>query len=144
MSTCILCAVDMSQHEPDAEVLKVAAKLAALDGAQLDVITVVPSFGAGEVPDFFPKDYHKHALAETSERLKAFVKKVLGDEADAKVRHEVATGKVYQEVLHAAEVAGSDLIVIGSHRPSARDYLLGTNAAKVVRHAPVSVYVVRG
>ncbi|MBR9653090.1 universal stress protein [Thalassovita aquimarina] len=143
MSNCILCAVDMSQHEPETEVLKVAAKLAALDGAQLDVITVVPSFGAGEVPDFFPKDYHHKAVEKTAKRLKGFVRKVLGDEVDAGVRHEVATGKVYQEVLHAAEVAGSDLIVIGSHRPSARDYLLGTNAAKVVRHASVSVYVVR-
>lgn len=143
MSTCILCAVDMSEHAPDRKVLEEAAKLAALDGAQLDVITVVPDFGAGEVPDFFPKDYHQSALAETVERLKRFVKTVLGEERAAKVRHEVATGKVYQEVLHAAEVAGSDLIVIGSHRPSARDYLLGTNAAKVVRHAGISVYVVR-
>ena len=143
MSTCILCAVDMSEHAPDSKVLQEAAKLAQLDGAQLDVISVVPSFGAGEVPDFFPKNYHEEAVDQTVARLKAFVKSVIGAEAAAKVRHEVATGKVYQEVLHAADLAGSDLIVIGSHRPSARDYLLGTNAAKVVRHANVSVYVVR-
>jgi len=143
MSTCILCAIDMSQHEPETKVLEEAAKLARVDGAQLDVMTVVPDFGAGEIPDFFPKGYHKQAVGETVERLKAYVKSVIGEEMAAKVRHEVGTGKVYQEVLHAAELAGSDLIVIGSHRPSARDYLLGTNAAKVVRHADVSVYVVR-
>lgn len=143
MSTCILCAIDMSQHEPETKVLEEAYKLAKLDGAQLDVITVVPDFGAGEIPDFFPKGYHKAAVTETLEKLKDYVMSVIGTEAAEKVRHEVATGKVYQEVLHAAELAGSDLIVIGSHRPSARDYLLGTNAAKVVRHAEVSVYVVR-
>ncbi|MEC8040969.1 MAG: universal stress protein [Pseudomonadota bacterium] len=143
MSSAILCAIDMSEHSPDKRVLEEAAKLARVDGAQLYVITVVPDFGAGEIPDFFPKNYHAKAVDETVSRLKAFVKSVLGEELPFKVRHEVATGKVYQEVLHAAELAGSDLIVIGSHRPTARDYLLGTNAAKVVRHAEVSVYVVR-
>ncbi|MBT6187404.1 MAG: universal stress protein, partial [Rhodospirillales bacterium] len=30
-----------------------------------------------------------------------------------------------------------------SHRPALKDYLLGPNAAQVVRHADVSVLVVR-
>jgi nucleotide-binding universal stress UspA family protein len=55
----------------------------------------------------------------------------------------VATGKAYEEILHAAREAGSDLIVIGSHKPELRDYLLGPNAARVVRHSKCSVYVVR-
>jgi nucleotide-binding universal stress UspA family protein len=37
----------------------------------------------------------------------------------------------------------ADLIVVGSHRPAMKDYLLGTNAARVVRHAHCSVLVVR-
>jgi nucleotide-binding universal stress UspA family protein len=32
---------------------------------------------------------------------------------------------------------------MGSHRPNMSDYLIGPNAARVVRHAPVSVLVVR-
>ncbi len=32
---------------------------------------------------------------------------------------------------------------IGSHRPELKDYLLGPNAARVVRHANCSVLVVR-
>ena len=39
--------------------------------------------------------------------------------------------------------AEADLIVVGSHRPAMRDYLLGTNAARVVRHAHCSVLVAR-
>ena len=37
-----------------------------------------------------------------------------------------------------------DLIVMASHRPELKDYLIGPNAARVVRHADCSVQVVRG
>lgn len=59
------------------------------------------------------------------------------------VRHVVGRGTVYEEILRIAGEIGSDLIVIGSHRPELKDYLLGPNAARVVRHADCSVLVVR-
>ncbi|MDH3475684.1 MAG: universal stress protein [Rhodospirillales bacterium] len=37
----------------------------------------------------------------------------------------------------------ADLIITGSHKPNVSDYLLGSNAARVVRHASCSVFVVR-
>ncbi len=36
-----------------------------------------------------------------------------------------------------------DCIVIGSHKPGLSDYLLGSTAARVVRHAPCAVHVYR-
>ena len=39
--------------------------------------------------------------------------------------------------------SASDLIVVGSHRPSMATYLLGSNASTIVRHARSSVLVVR-
>ena len=56
----------------------------------------------------------------------------------------VRMGAVYNEVLHEAGKIGADLIVVGSHRPTTANYLLGSNAATIVRHAPCSVLVVRG
>jgi len=50
---------------------------------------------------------------------------------------------IYAEILGAAEAAEADLVVVGSHRPAMKDYLLGTNAARVVRHARCSVLVAR-
>ena len=50
---------------------------------------------------------------------------------------------IYAEILRVAEEAEADLIVVGSHRPAMKDYLLGTNAARVVRHARCSVLVAR-
>ena len=144
MTKSILVAVDLSQADPDEKTLRLAGELARFHGAQLDVVTVVPDLGVGQVSSFFPADYEHKAVQETKDRLAAFCAKVLGDKADAGVRHEVAHGKVYREVLRAAQAAGSDLIVVGSHQPDPlRDYLLGTNAAQIVRHSTCSVYVVR-
>ena len=37
----------------------------------------------------------------------------------------------------------TDCVVIASHRPGLQDYLLGSTAARVVRHAACSVHVLR-
>lgn len=143
MSTAVLCAVDISQQETDRVVLEAAAKLAAIDGARLDVITVLPDYGLSMVGSFFKEGFHDKAVAETQTALTAFAEQVLGTEHNANVRHVVATGTAYEEILNAAEQAESDLIVIGAHKPDLKDYLLGPNAARVVRHSKTSVFVVR-
>ncbi len=55
----------------------------------------------------------------------------------------VADGTIYVGILDLAANIEADLIIMASHRPEMRDYLLGANAAKVVRHAKCSVMVVR-
>lgn len=143
MTKTILCAVDITRPDEEKEVLTTAAKLAAADGGQLDVITVVPDFGMSVVGAYFQDHHVKSAKNDAGDILKKMTKDILGDEADAKVRHIVAMGTVYEEVLRAAKIGKSDLIVIGAHRPDLKDYLLGPNAARVVRHSTCSVYVVR-
>jgi nucleotide-binding universal stress UspA family protein len=60
-----------------------------------------------------------------------------------RVSSTVRSGSVHTEVLDEAEKFGADLIVVGSHRPSMATYLLGSNAASMVRHSRCSVLVVR-
>jgi nucleotide-binding universal stress UspA family protein len=143
MTNSVLCAVDISNGDLDVNVLKTAAALADQDNAQLDVVTVLPDFGESWVSGFFQADFHEKALEEAQAKLSELCISALGDERNAKIRHVVATGTAYQEILKTAESAGSDLIVIGAHKPDLKDYLLGPNAARVVRHSTVSVYVVR-
>ncbi|MEX0368005.1 MAG: universal stress protein [Ruegeria sp.] len=143
MTKSVLCAVDISNGDHDAPVLKQAARLADLDGAQLDVVTVLPDFGERWVSGFFEPDFHEKAVAEAHDQLVHLCAAALGEERNASIRHVVATGTAYQEILKTAEGAGSDLIVIGAHTPDLKDYLLGPNAARVVRHSSASVYVVR-
>jgi nucleotide-binding universal stress UspA family protein len=124
-------------------VLEEAARLAGLYGAQLDVITVVPDYGMSVVSNFFDKSYHDKAVEEARRRLNELVERALGAEANEKVRHIVATGNAYEEILHVAETDGAQLIVVGAHKPDFKDYLLGPNAARIVRHSNCSVHVVR-
>lgn len=56
---------------------------------------------------------------------------------------EVVSGHSGATILDYAESAGSDLIILASHRPAMSDYLLGSTAHHVVRHAKCSVHVVR-
>ena len=60
-----------------------------------------------------------------------------------KIRHVVATGRIYEEILRLATQTDAGLIVVGAHKADLKDYLLGPNAARIVRHANCSVYVVR-
>ncbi|MRU15799.1 universal stress protein [Roseovarius sp. A21] len=143
MTGPVLCAVDISNPHRDDNVLKAAARQAALDAAQLDVITVVPDYGMSVVGTYFDQSHHDKAVEEARKRLNDLVSEVLGDEANTKVRHIVATGNAYDEILRVAEADKASLIVIGAHKPDFKDYLLGPNAARVVRHSNCSVYVVR-
>lgn len=143
MKATILCAVDVSEGREDNPVLKEAAKLAALNNAQLDVVTVLPDYGTSWVGSFFEPHHHEHAVEEARQALDEMIGKALGESRNEKVRHLVLTGNTYEEILKAADEIGSELIVIGAHKPDIKDYLMGPNAARVARHAHCSVYIVR-
>jgi nucleotide-binding universal stress UspA family protein len=56
---------------------------------------------------------------------------------------EVCFGSIGHEILRTAHDCGTDLVVMASHRPEMRDYLIGPNAAHVAQHAKCSVLVLR-
>jgi nucleotide-binding universal stress UspA family protein len=56
----------------------------------------------------------------------------------------VTDGKAYEAILRVAKQLKVDLIVMASHkRKRAEDYILGTNAMRVVQQSKRSVMVVR-
>ena len=63
--------------------------------------------------------------------------------ADLAMEQAIRHGSVYGEILRYARDVQADLIVMASHKPELKDFLLGPNAAHVVRHADCSVWVVR-
>ena len=96
-----------------------------------------------QVGAFFGKDHHDKMVGEAKDHLNILVSKALGPTQNEKVRHVIATGRAYEEVLNLAKKTDASLIVVGAHKADLADYLLGPNAARVVRHAKCSVYVVR-
>lgn len=91
--------------------------------------------------EFLPASYDEEARAEAEAKLKEMAKTV--GLPEGKVSTALRIGGIYHEVLDEAKSYGADLIVVGSHRPSMATYLLGSNAANIVRHAQCSVLVVR-
>ncbi len=141
MFKTILVPIDVDQESSWTRALPVAEQLAKDYGASLHAISVVPTMGMSIVGSFFPPDFEKKALAAAQTKLDDVLAKASGD-AGSITRH-VAHGTIYEEVLGAAERLGCDLIVMTSHRPELKDYLLGPNAARVMRHAKQSVFIVR-
>lgn len=137
----ILLAVDINDESSWKKALPTAVDIAKAAGAALHVITVVPDFGMSVVKGFFPDDFKDKALDDANEKLAQFCAEHVPRELNA--THGVGYGRVYEELLRVAEERGADLIVLASHRPELSDYLLGPNAARVVRHAGCSVLVVR-
>jgi nucleotide-binding universal stress UspA family protein len=137
----ILLPVDLSDEHSWRKALPTAIALCTTFQAELHVMTVVPEFGLPMVGQFFPEGYEAKAHAHVAAQLEDFVAEQVPE--DVAVQRIVAAGKIYQQILRVAEQIGADLIVMGSHHPELSDYLLGPNAARVMRHADCSVMVVR-
>jgi nucleotide-binding universal stress UspA family protein len=141
MPRTILLPIDLSDKGSWERALAEALSLLG-DKGILHVVSVLPDFGMAQVSDFFDRNFEKDALAGFGKSLADWVEKHVPDKVE--VHPHILHGTIYDEILRAAEKLKVDVIVMGSHRPEFKDYLLGPNAARVVRHADCSVYVVRG
>lgn len=136
----ILLPVDLSHPDANDKAMHTAQQIARDYGAVLHVLSVVPpidAFAAG----FFPDGHVQQMTQAAQDRLHAYT-----GQADLKgvnVQHIVAHGAIYDQILAMAETAKADLIIMASHRPELSGYLIGPNAARVVRHAHCSVMIVR-
>ncbi|EBA12139.1 universal stress protein [Roseobacter sp. CCS2] len=59
------------------------------------------------------------------------------------VKGVIVKGHSGRTIVDTATSMKADCIVLGSHKPGLIDYLLGSTAARVVRHAPCAVHVAR-
>jgi nucleotide-binding universal stress UspA family protein len=137
----ILLPIDLNSIETQETAVGMAVQLAQTFGAKLHVMSVVPNFGVGVVSTFFPEDYEQKVMTAADAELQDFLRQRMPEGIE--VDHAVANGTIYKEVLDFAGQIQADLIVMASHRPELKDYLIGPNAARVVRHADCSVLVVR-
>ncbi|MEM6462971.1 MAG: universal stress protein [Pseudomonadota bacterium] len=136
----ILACVDVGDEESAEKVINAALEVTVSDDT-LHVMCVVPDYGKSIVGTFFPPEHEKDMIEHATEALHAFTAKHVPE--NTRIQHITAHGNIYEEIIAAANTCNADLIVVGSHRPALKDYLLGPNAARVVRHARQSVLVVR-
>lgn len=137
----ILLPVDITEPDSWKHALKAAVEYAQAFGSVLHVMTVVPDSGMSMVSQYFSKDAVLKIIENTNRALHKFVEDNIPP--GIKVQHIVTTGNVYESIINTADKINTDLIVMSAHRPELKDYLLGPNAARVVRHSSKSVLVVR-
>ncbi|MFA8442009.1 universal stress protein [Yoonia sp.] len=143
MTGTVLAAIDLAHPENHPKILKEAQTFAELRGASLTVVTVIPDFGMSIIGTYFQEGAEQKALQDAAKTLHEAVTSVLGKTADDQIKHVVCHGAAYEQILTTAEKFKAVLIVMAAHRPEFRDYLLGPNAARVVRHSNCSVLVLR-
>ena len=141
MYSNILLPVDLGNESSWVKALPTAIKFCEAFGAILHVMTVIPDFKSSVMTQFLPEDHEDKILVTAKEVLHKFVLERVPE--NITVHHVVADGTIYKSIIDVAEDVGADLIIVGSHRPELKDYLLGPNAARVVRHSFKSVLVVR-
>ncbi len=83
----------------------------------------------------------EEAVARALQGAKDALAARIADHPDLK--SALIKGHSGRAIIDYAEEIGADCIVVGSHKPELRDYLLGSTAARVARHAPCSVHVLR-
>ena len=132
----ILVPVDLSQKDAASAALA-EARRADSDAAivLLYILPRIPVYLATNIP----KDVLEGHAKEADTDLRKFAEENGVGDAEIVLR----TGAPGREILNYAADTGFDLIVIASHDPGWEDFLLGSVAAKVVRHAPCSVHVIR-
>jgi nucleotide-binding universal stress UspA family protein len=142
MYTNILVPIDLDDKYSWQICLKKALQIKVVyPDAKIHILTVIQTF-VGIMEDFFPQEWLEGVQVKVMEELQKIVANEIPKNIDVSLH--VASGVVYQAILDKAEEIKSDLIIISAHHPDRRDYLLGPSAARVVRHADVSVLVVRG
>ncbi len=137
----VLLAIDLDDQDSWRKALPAAIEVCKRPNGRLHLLTVLPGYGMSIVGQAFPADYEAQAKQKASEQLKKFI----GDHVPEDIQADalVDEGSIYDGILRTSKKVNAGLIVVAAHRPEFKDYLLGPNAARVVRHADCSVLVVR-
>ena len=83
----------------------------------------------------------KEVVAESLERAKTALAERIGPAKD--VETVLLKGHSGRAVTEFAKKIEADCIIVGSHKPGLSDHFLGSTAARIVRHSPCSVHVLR-
>ncbi|GAA6163257.1 universal stress protein [Pelagimonas sp. KU-00592-HH] len=132
----ILVPVSFDDDRNVAASVAVAVKLLD-DGGKITMIHVMDQLPAYAI-NYVPEGFHEKARGAIVQSLED-----LARDADADVEGVVVEGHSGRTIVDWADEHDVNLIVIASHRPGMQDYLLGSTAARVVRHARCAVHVVR-
>ena len=149
--TNYLTAIDLQDEESSEKIIKTTVDMATgIKGAKIYLMTVIPGILSGIDARYAIRgEMHgseDYPLQEWKDNSTKELQEIAGKHIpkDLLAGVVVENGTVYKEIVEAAKDLDIDQIVMGAHRPSLADFLLGPNSARVARHAGCTVTVVRG
>lgn len=134
----ILLPLDLDEPSSWAKALPVALGLAKKYDSHLTLGTAISDWKAVRDVQWSPPGYRR-MVKDAEFSLRCIAGSCGSVEHDVKV----VSGPVGPAIADLARMIEADLIVLASHRPGPKDYLIGAHALHVVRHASCSVFVVR-
>ncbi len=108
------------------------------DGGKVTLVHVID-----EVPGYVAASIPKEHLSARRRDVEQQLADIAASATGVRVETVIREGQPSASILGAAKEAGADLIMIASHKPGLSDYFIGSTAARIVRHATVSVLVTR-
>ena len=136
----ILIAVDFYDIETTDGLILHALKIADTSADELIILNIVDVESNAALVEKF-SDAQQTYFSVSEKHLKEKAKMLIP--SGQKATTLVKSGRSYVEIVETAAQMKADMIIIGAHKPSMKDYLLGMTAARVVRHAHCSVTVIR-
>ena len=132
----VICAIDVNDY--DQSVIDLAATYAKHFGVAVDLlhVTVIPDPGTAAWPAYVGSP---NLLIRDSRKLQQVTSGVPGVELNC---HQL-TGLPAQEILDFVKRNKPRLLVLGTHGRKGLARILGSVAAKVIRHADCPVLVLR-
>lgn len=132
----ILVPINPSHGDVGERILAVARELVNADGhiTALTVVEPLPGYISNYVSDDALESNKQDAIETLEQMLQD-----AGISGTAMLRE----GSPASKILDVAETIGADAIILASHRPDFSTYLIGSTAARVVRHADCTVIVER-
>ncbi|MFK7974334.1 MAG: universal stress protein [Rickettsiaceae bacterium] len=137
----IVIPVDLSDKQSLKSVFPPALNFVNAFGSKIHLVHIMPDFGMKLVEDYLPKYWMSEQKKKYHKIFDEIVAKYVPEGVE--VLFHIGRGAIYDEVIKYSENIEADLIIISAVRPQLRDYMLGPNASKIVRHSSVSVMVVR-
>ncbi len=132
----ILVPIDMGHEEISMRMIAKAKSLLD-EGGKITLLHVMD-----EVPSYARTYMTPEAIEENLRQVRGELE-ALAKINGGNIATEVKSGRPSPVILDEAAEIGADLIIMASHRPDLTNFLLGSTAQRVVRHAKCSVLIDR-
>ena len=137
----IIIPVDLSDKESIKVVLPAALNFVNAFGSKLHLVHIMPNFGMKMIEEYLPRYWMRDQKDKYNKLFDGLVKNFIPE--DVEVLFHIGRGAIYDEIINYSEKVEADLIILSAVRPQFKDYMLGPNASKIVRHSSISVLVIR-